>query len=114
MTDTFIKLGNPNIKEKSSIGVTAYFRNGEAAEAPATVHYRIDNITTNTIITDWTSVSAASSVSIAVKSSENRIVANGNSRERRQITVAANKGLDTETRDTAEWFIDNILAYDES
>ena len=115
MTDTFIKLPHPIVKERNSITVTAYFRDAaNAAEAPSTIHYRIDDLTTNTAVKAWTSVSAASSAAIVVLSAENRIVHNGNKTERRQITVSADKGTTTETRDTAEWFIDNIGAFDES
>ena len=114
MPDTFIKLGNTNIKERNSITVTAYFRNSSnAATAPTTVHYRIDDITTTTEILAWTTVSAAASVSITIKSAENKIVNQGDKRERRQITVAADKGTTTETRDTVEYFIENIGGFDE-
>ena len=115
MTDTFVRIGNPRVKERSSTTVTAYFRDSSnAAAVPSTVHYRIDDIAAEENITGWTSVTPAASVSIAIKSNENRILANGNKRERRQITVAADKGTDTETRDTAEWFIENIGGYDEA
>ena len=111
---TFIKLTDTNIKERNSIPVTAYFRDSSnAAAAPTTVHYRIDDITTHTEILTWTSVSTASSVTITIKSSENKIVNQGDVRERRQITVSADKGTTTETRDTAEWFIENIGGFDE-
>ena len=114
MTDTFIKLGN-HVKERNSTTVTAYFRDSSnAAEVPTTIHYRIDDLTTGTAVKAWTSVSAASSVTISVTSSENRIISDSNVRERRQITVSADKGLDGETRDTAEWFIENIGGYDET
>lgn len=108
MTDTFIKLPDPEVQERSSITVTAYFRDSDnAAEAPTTIHYRIDDLTTGDAIKAWTSVSAAASASITVTSAENKIVSNGNTRERRQITVSADKGTTTETRDTAEWFVVN-------
>ncbi len=114
MPDTFIRLSNPTVKERNSIGVTAYFRDSSnAASAPTTVHYRIDDLTTGTNILAWTSVSAAVSVSITVKSAENKIVDQSNKRERRQITVSADKGTTTETRDTSEWFIENIGGFDE-
>ena len=114
MPQTFIKLGNTNIKERNSISVTAYFRDSSnAASAPTTIHYRVDDITTATNITAWTSVSAASSVSITIKSAENRIVNQADARERRQITVAADKGTTTETRDTAEWKVENIGGFQE-
>ena len=115
MTDTFIVKTNPNIKERSSLVVSAYFRDSSnAADTPTTIDYRIDDITTHTAITGWTSVTPAVSVNITIKSSENRIVANGNQRERRQITVSADRGTDNETRDITEWNIENIGGYDET
>jgi hypothetical protein len=114
MTDTFIKLPNPSYKERSSFTVTAYFRDSsDAAEAPTTVHYRIDDISRRNRITDWTSVTPGVSVSITVTATENKVYNHNASRQRRQITVAADKGLDGETRDTAEWFVENIEGFDE-
>ena len=114
MPDTFIKLGQTNVKERNSIAVTAYFRDSSnAASAPTTVSYRIDDITTTTEILTWTSVTTGTSVSITVKSAENKIVNQGDKRERRQITVSADKGTTTETRSSAEWFIENIGGFDE-
>ena len=114
MQSTFIKLGETFVKERNSITVTAYFRDkSNAADTPATVHYRIDDITTTTKITDWTTVTPGTSVAIVVKSNENRIVNQGDQRERRQITVSSDKGTTTETRDTKEWFIENIGGFDE-
>ena len=111
---TFIKLGNSHVKERNSIPVTAFFRDSSnAASVPTTVHYRIDDLTTNQKITDWTSVTAAASVTITVTSAENKIVHQGDKRERRQITVSADKGTTTETRDTAEWFVENIGGFEE-
>ena len=114
MPNTFIKLNRSFVKERNSNTVTAYFRDSDnAAEAPTTVHYRIDDITTTTKITDWTSVTPGVSVDIVIKSAENRIVAQGNARERRQITVSSDKGTTTETRDTSEWFVENIGGFEE-
>ena len=114
MTDTFIKLSNTSAKERNSITVTAYFRDSSnAAEAPTTIHYRIDDLTTKTAITGWTSVTPAVSAAIVITSAENRIIGQGNKRERRQITVSADKGTTTETRDTAEWFVENIGGFEE-
>lgn len=114
MTDTFIKLPEPEVQERASQTITAYFRDSsDAAEAPTTIDYRIDCITTNTPITGWTSVSAASSAAIAIKASESRIINQTNIRERRIITVSADRGLDTETRDTAEWLVRNNGGFEE-
>lgn len=114
MTDTFVKLPEPVVKERSSTTVTAYFRSAaNAAEAPTTIHYRLDDLSTNTEVLDWTSVSAAASASISITPAQNKIHNNAHLRELRQITVAADKGLAGETRDTAVWKVVNIGGFDE-
>jgi hypothetical protein len=114
MPDTFIKPINPNVKERSSTTLTSYFRDSSnAASAPTTAHYRIDDVTSETPITGWTALTPATSIDITIKSSENRMVDNSNERERRVLTVSADKGTDTETRDTFQWYIENIGAFNE-
>ncbi len=113
MPNTFIKFPDPYHKERSSITIAANFRNAsDAAEAPTTVHYRIDNLSTGDNIVAWASVSASASVSITVKAGENIIKNEGNRRERYQITVAADKDTDDETRDVAFWICENIEGFD--
>jgi len=112
MPNTFIKYIDPYVKERGSISVNAYFRDStDAASAPTTVHYRIDCLTTGTKVLDWTSVSTAASVTITVTSAQNAIIHDGNRRERKQITVSADKGTTTETRDTAIWICENIEGF---
>lgn len=114
MSNTFIKLPQPRYKERSGFSTTAYFRdNDNAASAPTTIHYRIDDPLTDTNITGWTSISAAASVTVTVLPSENRIVNNSKNTELRQLTVAADKGLSTESRDTLEWRVVNIQGFNE-
>lgn len=112
MPNTYIQYIDPYVKEKGSISVNAYFRDStNAASAPTTVHYRIDCLTTGTKVLDWTSVSPAVSVTISVTSSQNAIISDNNARERKQITVSADKGTTTETRDTAFWICENIEGF---
>lgn len=114
MTDTFIKLPAPSYKERNSFTATAYFRNSsDAASAPSTVHYRIDDLTTNTAITAWTAATPGTSVNISITPNENRIIDHSDVWERRQLTVSADKGTTSETRDTVEWFVENIRGWDE-
>ena len=113
MTDTFIRLPEPRVHERSSFTATAYFRDGTAADTPTTVHYRIDDITTGTAVVDWTSVTPGTSVSISVTSDENRIIGQANYRERRQLVVSADKGTSTETRDVVQYFVENTRGFTE-
>ena len=113
MPNTFIKYADyPDVKERQSFTATAYFRNNsDAAEAPTTVEYRIDDLTSNSEILTWTTVTAASEVSITIKANENRILGDSNQYEVRQLTVAADRDTDNETRDTYQWRVENIQGY---
>ena len=115
MTDTFIAIPEPSYKERSSFSVTAYFRDSsDAAEAPTTAEYRIDDLERREKITDWTSLTPAVSIAIAITATENKILSHSSTFERRQITVSADRGLATETRDTAQWQVENIQGWDET
>jgi len=111
--NTYIKLQQPRYKERSGFSTTAYFRDDSGASTvPTTVHYRVDDINSKTNITGWTAISAAASVTVTITPTENKMVNNGNN-ERRQLTVAADKGLSTESRDTLEWKVENIRGFDD-
>lgn len=98
-------------KEKSAFIATAYFRlrSTAAAVTPTTVHYRVDDLTTGLQLQDWTSVSTASNVSIAITATFNAIQDDSSHRERKQLTVKADDGLDTQHIETIEWQIVNLL-----
>lgn len=98
-------------KEKSAFIATAYFRlrSTAAAVTPTTVHYRIDDLTTGKELQDWTSVSTASNVSIAITSTFNAIQDDTSHRERKQLTIKADDALDTQHIETIEWFVTNLL-----
>ena len=112
MPDTFVTVPKPIVDERSSFSATSYFRSGESASAPTTAHYRIDCLATGTTIVDWTSLSAAVSITIPVTSANNKIQG-GNRLERKQMTVAADKGTTTETRDVVTWQVRNIGGFNE-
>ena len=115
MPNTFIQpIPPPKVLERSSFTTSAEFRDSaHADDAPTTAHYRIDDLTTGQNILDWTALTPAASISITVKSSENRMLSSAHVTERRQITVAADKGTDGETRDTAIWEVENIGGFNE-
>lgn len=96
--------------EGTNFTVTVNFRNrsGIAAATPTTVHYRVDDITGRQMITDWTSVSAASSVDIDITPTENAINGDSNAIERRQLLVKADSGLSTQAIGRGIWQIENL------
>ena len=102
--------------ENSAFTATAYFRTRATAAAatPTTVDYRIDNTSTRTERTGWTSVTPGTSVTIAVKSSDNKIQQQTSFRfggavwENIQLVVSLDKGLDTEVVGHKQWRIRNL------
>lgn len=114
MPDTFIKLANPTYPERTAFTLTAYFRDSSgAADTPTTVDYRIDDLTTDTAITGWTSATPGTSVNITITPTENRMVYNRNRWERRQLVVSSDRGLSTETRDIVQFKVLNTGGFDE-
>ena len=112
MTDVHIKIPNPLVKEHSSFTAVAYFRVAGAASAPATnIKYRVDNITRGKQLLDWTSVSVATTVDIAITSAHNAILDNTNRIEKVQLTVAADKGETNATYATIDWNVQNVYGY---
>jgi len=98
-------------KEGSAFIATAYFRlrSTAAAVTPTTVHYRVDDLTTGKELIDWTSVTPASNVTIAITSTFNDIQDDTSHRETKQLTIRADGGTDTEHLETIEWMVTNLL-----
>ena len=111
MPDCYITIPKPVVDERSSFTATSYFRSGDAGSAPTTAHYRIDCLTTRTNLVAWTSLSPAESISISVTSNTNRMISNGNRYEKKQITIASDKGETDETRDVATWKVKNTRGF---
>lgn len=108
-TDTVaIQLPKPRVKEGSAFTATAYFREAGAAVTPTNVYYRIDNLSTGENIADWTSVTAASNVSISVTSTHNALRSQSNSFERLQLSVDADHGLSTQVRESVLYEVENV------
>ena len=112
MTDVFITIPKPLVKERSKITATCYCRDGDSSDTPTTADYRIDCLTTGTTIQDWASLTPAASISISITPTHNRIVNSGNKREKKQLTVSADRGTSSETRDTIIWKVENIRGFD--
>jgi len=97
-------------QEGSAFNVVVYFRlrSTAAAATPTSIQYRIDCKTTGTEVLDWTTVSAASSATIAVTGAQNAIQNDSNDYEIRQLTVMCDEGLATQYRGTARWRVENL------
>ncbi len=108
-TQVAITLPKRKVNEKTSFSATSYYRNGDAAGSSTTAEYRVDCLTSGQELTDWTSLTPAASIAIAITPTENRIVDTWNLSERKQLTVSADRGLSTEGRESVTWKVKNIL-----
>ena len=112
MTDqVVVMVPRPRFNEGSAFTATAYFRDRAtaAASAPSVAKYRVDCLTTNRTLQDWTSLTPATSISIPITATHNAIQDISNEREVRQLTVASEPGTDTQFRDTATWTVTNLF-----
>ena len=80
-----------------------------AAITPISMRYRIDCLTTCTVILDWTAVSSpTSSNTITVTATQNRIICQDNRRERRQMVVETTSGSGGVRNDPVDWEVKNL------
>lgn len=97
--------------EGSAFSITANFRTRStgAADTPTNVYWRLDCLTTGAELADWTSASAASSVTLSITPTHNAIQNDGNDYEVKQLTVAADYGLSTQYVEAIQWRVDNLF-----
>ena len=101
-----IQIPRPVVNEGHTFTATAYFRTGTAASTPTTIHYRVDCLTTRSVVTEWTSVgSPSTSNGIALSSA---IIDGSNDYETKQIVVKADDGLSTQVIGAALWKVRNL------
>ena len=111
MPDVYIQIPKTKVVEGSSFTATAYFRTGDAGAASTTAKYRVDNLTTGEELKDWTTLSVAESISIAMTATFNAIKRDGNSYEKIQLSVASDPDTATATIATATWTVRNVYGY---
>lgn len=97
--------------EETSFTATAYFRtrSTKAAATPTTVHYRVDDLNTGKILTDWTTLTTGTSVSVPITSVHNEIQNDSSAFETRRLTVQADQGLSTQANGSTTWKVQNII-----
>lgn len=105
-----IRIPKTNWQEGSAFTASVDFRTRStgAASTPTTIHYRLDCVTTQRELLAWTSVSAASSVSLAITGAQNAIQSDCNDYEWKQLTVKVDDGLSTQHVDVKKWRIGNL------
>ena len=108
MTDVHISIPVIKTQEGSSFNATAYFRSAGTASASTTAKYRVDCLTTGKELTDWTTITPAVSITIALTATHNAIQWQTNRIEKKQLIVASDPGGAGQTRDKATWIVENI------
>jgi hypothetical protein len=95
--DQIVFSGLRQVNERSALTVTARFRDRAAVAdvTPTNVYWRLDD-ENGCQLADWTSVTPASQVSIAVPAEQNRILNCTKPVEQRTLTVMADRGLATQ------------------
>jgi hypothetical protein len=98
------------VNERSQLVATARFRtrSSAAASTPTTVHYKLSSLQTEEVIRDWTSISAASEVTVTITAADNKILDNTKPLQRVELLVAADRGLATEAIGRAVYQVKNV------
>lgn len=110
MDQVAIVIPKTRVNEGDNFTATVYFRDrasGEA-EAPTTVEYRVDCLTTGRVVQDWATLSAAASVAIALASDFSAIVSRSNEYEKKQLTVMADRDLPFQRSEQVFWTVKNL------
>lgn len=97
------------VNEGTTIELTATFKDFDDLPAvPATVTYRIDCLTSGTVVKADTPVTPASSVVLTIGASDNAIQDDTNASERKQVTVKATYGGSDGVNDTYTYSVSNL------
>ena len=113
MSCNLIAFSTPTLKvqERSSMAVTARFRDRAAADVtPTNVSYRLDSAEGNwgnCELLGWTSGTPGTTLAITITPEQNRILNDARALETRYLTVASDKGLSTEYRETLRYQVRN-------
>ncbi len=98
-----------NEKSTSWIYVKFYDKDG-VNQAPATVSYRIDCLTTGAEIKDNTAISPSLELEIQIDPADNEIQDNANKREHRRVTVTASYAGADQINTRFDYLIRNLKA----
>ena len=101
--------GMKSVNEGGTLYFTVKFYNvSDELFAPTAVQYRIDCLTTGSEARDWTSVTPATSVTLAVTGDDNQIFNELNAREVRQMVVKYTDLSGNDQHSQIQWRVDNL------
>ena len=97
------------VNEGTTSYVTAsFYDNNDVLAVPTTIQYRIDCLTNNQQVKDWTSVTADSAVTITISSTENALINQRQSTETRVVTIKATYGSGDEVTEEYQYGVTNL------
>jgi hypothetical protein len=113
ITITAAGLTRGRVNEGSAFTATAnFFSDAWVATAPTNAQYRLDRVGSNQSgfeqITDWTSLTPATAVSVPLSASQNAIRCDYNRDETRQLTVRGDNGLAGQAIKTLRYSVTNL------
>jgi hypothetical protein len=100
------------VNESSAMTVRARFFNDSGdLVTPSTARYLIRDISNDRLVRDWTSVTPAATIDIAVSATDNELQDSHRRAkrfERRVVTVQADQGTPTQRTDEIEYWVRNL------
>ena len=98
-----------NYNEGQSFTATfKFFDSSFLPSTPTTARYRIDCLTSGAIVKDWTELTAAQTIAVAVSPDDNKIQNSNNPSERKQMVVQSNHGTDVQSVQKSDWTVENL------
>lgn len=105
-------MSNTLVNERSQRRPTIEVLNSDDEHvSPSTVRYRVDCVTTQTQVIDWTDAGAVSTQTIAIPASAMVIIDNANAMETKRMSVQVNWGTDSQLSQAIEWDVLNNEFY---
>ena len=96
-----------NEESTAFLGVSFYDKNDELT-TPTSVTYRVDCLTNNSELRDWTGVAPQSQIEITLDTSDNVIIDQGNFTEIRLVTIEAYYGVADKLTTTYQYLVKNL------
>jgi hypothetical protein len=99
------------IQELDQLPVTITLTLDGIAATPTTLRWKLDCVTTQTSLVEWTDLAASDTVNLTVPASSNAIIYVANPYETKRITVQANAGTDAQINAVYDYDVTNNFAY---
>lgn len=105
------------VNEASTMTVRAkFFDRFNAPSAPATLRYRIKDLTNDRVVRDWTELTPATVVDVEISAEDNAIYSDGNRPfqrfEERVVVFQANYDTDIQYPEEVRYLIKNLRGFD--